>query len=114
MNTGGRPLAALALLATLVGCSERPHEPVKVIAAPRAESPAMAPPAPVPALPAPASAPALPAATPPPVVARAEPPTPASAPLPRLRQAGEPNGNAAFRAALEEKFRAQGQAGATP
>jgi hypothetical protein len=109
-------------MAALAACGEARHEPVRVIAQPRDVAPVGSAPvsAPVQAQ-VPADAP--PVAPAPPVLTASVPATPAlrgldAAPPPGLAgtsppqrrwQAGEPNGNAGFRAALEARQRAGGE-----
>jgi hypothetical protein len=119
-------LAVAGLIAALAACGEARHEPVRVIAQPRAVAPVE--PAPVSApvqaqVPVPADAPRV--APPPPVLAASVPVKPPrgldAAPPPGLAgisppqrrwQAGEPNGNAGFRAALEARQRTGGETAA--
>ncbi len=110
--------AALMALATLAGCSDARHEPVRVIAQPRAE-PAptalpmpMAPPSAPAPLPAAASAPAAPPARG--LDAGPRPGLVSSGPPQRAWQPGEPNGNADFRAAMEARHNTRGQPVAQP
>ena len=117
----GPGLAAWAALVgiTLAGCGEAKHEPVRVIAQPRAEAPqALAvPPAPPPAsAPVPAASVASAPATPPPrgLDAGPRPGLVSTTPPQRLWQPGEPNGNADFRAALEARQQSRGQAAPQP
>jgi hypothetical protein len=98
----------------LAACGEAKHEPVRVIAQPRAEAaPAPLPPPPAaPSAPAPALAAASAPATPPPrgLDAGPRPGLVSGAPPQRLWQPGDPNGNADFRAALEARQQSRGQA----
>jgi hypothetical protein len=103
----------------LAACGDARHEPVRVIAQPRAEA------APVAALPppvVPASAPApvvaaAPASAAPPARGLDAAPRPglvSSTPVQRAWQPGQPNGNADFRAALEARQNTRGQPSAQP
>lgn len=105
-----------SVVAALAACGEAKHEPVRVIAQPRAVVPAAPEPVPA-AAPPPAPAPPMPAASvaappaprgldaaPPPGLAGTGPPQ-------RRWQPGEPNGNADFRSALESRQRGRGAAG---
>jgi len=113
-----RAAVLAAACAALAACGDARHEPVRVIAQPRAvASPAPQPlPAPAPvAAPAPApvaSVPAPAASTQRGLDAAPQPGLSASAPPRRLWQPGDPSGNADFRAALESRERARGQPGA--
>lgn len=107
----------VALVATAVaGCGDASHEPVKVIAAPRpaappaAEVPA-APPAPVPA-PVAAAASAAPPSRP--ALAASRPAVVEPGVAPRPWQPGEPNGNTAFRNAIEARRAGAQTAGVPP
>jgi hypothetical protein len=119
-----RSLVVVGVTAVLAACGDARHEPVRVVAQPRAVAPAAPEPLPAaapPAAPAPpveASAPAPPAAatvaapSPPRGLDAAPPPGLASAGPPQRRwQPGEPNGNADFRSALESRQRARGEPG---
>jgi hypothetical protein len=109
----GLLLAGVA--AAVAACGDAKHEPVRVIAQPRAVVAAAPDPLPVAAPPA-APAPPMPAASvaappaprgldaaPPPGLAGTGPPQ-------RRWQPGEPNGNADFRSALESRQRGRGEA----
>jgi hypothetical protein len=111
-----RSLAAASVIAALAACGDARHEPVRVIAQPRAVVPAAPEPVPAAAPPA-APAPPLPAASvaAPPAprgLDAAPPPGLASTGPPQRRwQPGEPNGNADFRNALESRQRGRGETG---
>lgn len=103
---GAKLVAPIVLSLATAACGDARHEPVRVIAQPRAvpaSAPPLAPSAPVPPLAPPvrvsaASAAALPARG---LDAPRPAASPASAVEQRWWQPGEPNGNAEFRAALE-------------
>ena len=107
----------IVLTVALAGCGDARHEPVRVIAQPRAEPPPTAPP---PVLPPSAPAPAMPVASAPPAPpargldAAARPGLVSSTPMQRAWQPGQPNGNADFRAALEARQNTRGQPAAQP
>jgi len=109
-----KPLTVSLAIAALVSACGDAREPVKVIAAPRtvaqtaaAETTTQVPPIPPAVPPPPPSAPSRPASS----VVRAAP-VPQEAVAQRVWQPGQPNGNAAFRAALDAKF-ARAQQGGT-
>jgi hypothetical protein len=111
-----RCLVLAGVVAALAACGDARHEPVRVVAQPRAVAPAVTdpPPATVLAPSAAALAPAAAASIAAPPVLRgldaAPPPGLASAAPPQRRwQPGEPNGNADFRAALESRQRGRGE-----
>lgn len=109
-------LIVAGVVAALAACGDARHEPVRVVAQPRAAAPVAAEPAPPaapPAAPAPPVAAASMAAPPAPRgLDAAPPPGLANAPPPQRRwQPGEPNGNADFRSALESRQRARGEPG---
>jgi hypothetical protein len=100
-------IGVAGLIAALAACGDARHEPVRVVAQPRAVAPAVTDPpaaaasaaAPAPAAAASIALPRAPRgldAPPPPGLAGAAPPQ-------RRWQPGEPNGNADFRAALESR-----------
>lgn len=105
--------ACLALAALVAACGDA-REPVKVIAAPRAttqtalsDATTQVPPIPPAVPPPPPSAPSRPASS----VVRAAP-VPQEMVAQRVWQPGQPNGNSAFRAAMDAKF-ARAQQGGT-
>lgn len=102
----------LAVAALLSACGDA-REPVKVIATPRApaqtlvaDTSTQVPPIPPAVPPPPPSAPSRPASS----VVRAAP-VPQDAVAQRVWQPGQPNGNSAFRAALDAKFAQARQGG---
>ncbi|NRF71803.1 hypothetical protein HLB44_32940 [Aquincola sp. S2] len=107
MRTGALLVAAAAITA-MAGCGDPKHEPVKLIAAPRAPQTA---PAPMPqALAPPAVAAPASAAAVSPVAARNAATTPTVRPGfvehsagPRVFQPGEPTGNDSFRRAFAQR-----------
>lgn len=105
----------VALVGTAVaGCGDASHEPVKVIAAPR---PAAPPAVEVPAAPpAPASVAAAASAAPPsrPALAASRPAVVEPGVAQRTWQPGEPNGNTAFRNAIEARRAGAQTAGVPP
>jgi hypothetical protein len=107
-------IVVAASIAALAACDEARHEPVRVVAQPRTAATVVSDPPPAvasAAAPAPGAAASIPLATVPRGLDAAPPTGMANAGPPQRRwQPGEPNGNADFRAALESRQRAPGNA----